>query len=384
MKRFFYTRRAAALVPAAVFLAALCCGCGKLIPSAREINDFQLITAVGMDRHEDGGVTLTLSSKKGGTSASGGAAADAGSAPFLLSHHAATAALAFQDMESLTDKHIFLGHTRCFLIGESLARDGLRSCLDYIMRDMDVRPDVRLYIVKSRSAGELLAEASDNEEFAADRLKSMELDARRASNTDIASALDIAAAMEGGGAALIPALTLKAREGAASGDTDKRRLTFDPDGFAVIREHRLTDYIDAADAPFVNLLRGRFYNAVVEVEDARGAAAALHISRVKRSYSLEWENGAPSRLNIGVTFHSEIGQSRPESGHEGWHKYAAARLIRDGVGRAFDAARESGADYLGTAAALDMRHPFRFAPYRDGWDDIISGLEVEIRVCSKE
>ena len=343
-------------------------GCAKILPAPREIGDFQLISVAALDRSEEpeNGITLTLYAK----------GVDEDSEPFTVSQSAATAASAFQEIGVSSGKHVFLGHTHFILIGESLsmADGGLDGCLDYILRDPAIRPDIRLYIVKG-NAGELLTGGEKDSDGASveERLKSLELEARQTSVTDFTGALDAAAAMEGGGAILIPALK-PGKPGDGKGEIE-------PDGFAVVKDRRLSGYIDPEDAIYVNILRGRFYNAVIEPSD--GARTSARISRMSRRYALEWSGDTPSKLIVDVSFHAQDADSRSAS-DAGTGTEGAVQKIRDGVARALEASRQAGADYLGIASALDIRYPFRFARHRDGWEEEFTDLDVEVRVWLKK
>lgn len=376
-------------------------GCAKLVPTTREITDYQMISIVGIDSlpGNEPGINLSLSSKSAEKS---GQEASMGDKPFILTNQAPTIARAYQEMEAFTEKHIFLGHAHQYLIGERLAYTDIGECIDYMMRDPEARLDAHIAIVKGYDAQELLVKASTNDAFAADRLKAVELDLQKLSHSDIISLLDIATGLDDGGTALIPAVKMipitdhdasslyskSEPPGALPAEEDMERMTFNLDGFALFKNFKLIAYIDATHARAINILRDRFYNDILEVSTVDGKMAGLQLEQVDCDYSLDWEDGKPAKLIVEVCFVSALNEtnSRMPVNDLAFRDTIESNqnlAIKRSVSWALTRSQELGVDYLGLAEALDRKYPFRFAEYKEKWGDIWSSLPYEIEVTSK-
>ncbi|WP_281280935.1 Ger(x)C family spore germination protein [Robertmurraya kyonggiensis] len=104
--------------------------------SFMDIDKRSFVTAIGIDESDNlekkYKITLKISLSKGDPATTG--------AEFtLLSFDANSISEALKNMQSMTDKELFYGHTKTILIGENVATKEIRPIIDYFVRKADIQ-----------------------------------------------------------------------------------------------------------------------------------------------------------------------------------------------------------------------------------------------------
>ena len=133
-----------ALLAAALLLPLAGCRRGvAALPRGREIEDMELMQTLGVDAAEAGQVAVTASSGAGDGPDSGAT---------VVNGSAATLSAAVLGLQSEGASYLYFGHVGQLLAGEELARRGLWPTLDYVLRDVEMRLDTALYLVRGGEA----------------------------------------------------------------------------------------------------------------------------------------------------------------------------------------------------------------------------------------
>ncbi|MCI9118253.1 MAG: spore gernimation protein GerC, partial [Flavonifractor sp.] len=150
----------------AIALAAGCClllsGCGglDLLPYARELEGMALMRTLGVDAAAEG-VAVTASTDAG---------EEGGERAQVAERTAPSISAAVLGMQAEGAAYVYFGHVGQLLLGEPLARRSAGGALDYVLRDVEMRLDTELYVVRDGGAGEAIAQAAE-EGSAAGRLE---------------------------------------------------------------------------------------------------------------------------------------------------------------------------------------------------------------------
>ena len=265
--------RAAALLTAVLLILLSACGDGSVrdVTVAREIEDLELIRAMGVDRTEDG-VRVTLASAR--EIASGDGKSGGGEA-VVLSQSAGTVSQAVARMQSFGSKGIFYGHISSYLVGEALARDGIRDYLDYVERNPEMRLETDLYVVRAGTANGAIAAMTGEGYDISERLEFLQENAALSADTHPVTVRTFLVRTERSGSTVCPALRLtESREG----DGAKGEHALHPDGYAVLTEGRLRGYLDGEAAYGTALLLDEIAGDVVTVTAPGGVRVALTVS----------------------------------------------------------------------------------------------------------
>jgi spore germination protein KC len=122
--------------------------------TARELNTISLVTALGIDK-DDAGYAVTyqvlnpkpIAAKK-----------SVDEAPFVLySEKGKSLDEINKRVTTQAARKIYAAHVRAVVVGEDVARDGLKDILDYLFRSVEYRTDYYFIIAKGTTARQILS-----------------------------------------------------------------------------------------------------------------------------------------------------------------------------------------------------------------------------------
>lgn len=211
-------------------------------PAGWQTGNVDLVRTLGVDRAE-GGVRV---------SATVGAA------------QAASLAAAVQELCSMGDSVLHVGHVNQLVLGEDFVRDGAESLLDFVARDRQIGPGSRLWVLR----GDAAERAVRGETDVSPRLTRLgETFAGTAPKLDC-TATRLMSVMAREGSVAVPALTLEMGELA-------------PAGYAVLRRGRLVGFLDREQSLGLELLCGQGAGQLVEVPLSATEWTVLTVRRAK-------------------------------------------------------------------------------------------------------
>lgn len=329
-------RRAAVVLLAAAM--ALLSGCAPLsltgmLPYAREIEDMELVRTLGVDGDGEG-VTVTAS---GGTRE--------GEEARVVSGRADTVSAAVLTMQSQGSSYLYFGHVGQLLLGEELARQGVKDSLDYVLRDVEMRLEMALYLVRDGTAGEAM-EAAAQEGSATDRLEALAEDVGLTADTMTRSVKDVLADLEDRGASFAPAISADDTLTAA--------------GYGILKDGILAGWADEDAAKGVNLILSRVDADMVEVDPAGQASAALRVVGARSVIRPVFEGDTLTGLRVECRVEANLAEGPPAEDDQRRQALcdALAEIERERIQAALDLAVKYNADYLGLCRAAALLAPW--------------------------
>ena len=136
---------------AACLLLAGCSG----LPTAREMGDMALLRTLGVDP-SPAGVAVTGSTGPRAKGLQGD-----GEPALTLSADRPSLSAACLAMQGQSDSFVFFGYVDQLLVGEELAKEGVRPVLDYFSRDAELGLGAQLWLVRGASARDALSAGGD-------------------------------------------------------------------------------------------------------------------------------------------------------------------------------------------------------------------------------
>lgn len=343
-------------------------GCrADFLPYAREIEHIALMRTMGVDAAGDG-VAVTVSS---GVQSKG---PDKGEEPpVVLSRTAGTVSGALLSMQADGASYIFYGHVGQLLLGEALALRDARPALDYVLRDIEMRLDTELYLVRG-SAGGLISGASEGTASAADRLDAMEEDAGLLSHATPRTVGMVLADLDVQGAAYAPALALTGGEGAR---------TLDAVGYGILKGGVLAGWTTPAQARGINLLEGEVDADVVELDLPSGDRCAARVVGARTHIAPVFQGNTLTGVSVVCSVDANLaeapdGLNLEEEGVLAELEEALAGVEGTRARAALELSRGLEADFLGLERRAGLAAPWRWAEIQDQWD--LPGLELELIV----
>lgn len=356
---------------AALLPVLLLAGCrSTALPYGREIENMALMRTMGVDRAQEG-VEVTVSS---GAQNTGG---DQGGRPVVLSQASGTISGALLAMQADGASYVFYGHVGQLLLGEELARQDVRPALDYVLRDIEMRLDTSLYLVRGRAGKAITVPAQAGEgqgaSSAADRLEAMEADAQLRSYATPRTVGEVLSELEERGASYAPALVL----------ADEEKGTLEAGGYGILKDGALAAWASDEQAYGINLLEGQVNADVVEVALPGEEQVALRVVGAKTKVEPVMDGDTLRGVSITCKVDANVAEGADQLNLSQGDTLAAleqvlAQVEAERIQGALDLAQELNADYLGLEKRVGLSAPWHWANIQAGWD--IQGLELSLVV----
>lgn len=338
----------------AIALAAGCCvllsGCQglELLPYARELEGMALMRTLGVDAAENG-VAVTASS----------AAGDSGEEQAQVTERTAPSlSAAVLGMQAEGASYVYFGHVGQMLLGEDLARRSAGEALDYVLRDVEMRLDTELYVVRDGGAGEAIRGAAE-EGSAAGRLEAMAEDPGLTARSMPRTVREVLAELERCGASFAPAL--RAEEGGG----------FSAAGYAILKDGALAGWAEEEAAYGVNLLLGQVDADVVELPVPGGGSAALRVVGAKTRVRPQFQGGDLTGLEVLCRVDANLAGGSVDLEDRAVREAleeALARRESERVRAALTLGQELEADFLDLRSAAGLSAPWRWGQLREQWE----------------
>ena len=357
--------------------AALCLlgGCGRrwIYSDYREIDQLELIQALGLDA-EGGMVTATAST------------AGQGEEPVVLRSTAVSVSRALRKMQDYTSrKYIFFGHTGHLLLGEAAAEEGMQPWLEHMERDVEMRLNTFLYIVRDGSAEKCITAAGREGEGIVPLLTSLEKDVQLMNESHVFTCGEAAEALAEWGSTLAAAISLTEQEDILAGESSTTVCTR---GYAILKEGRLAGYLEPELARGANLLMGLGGEDILEVPDGIGGWAALRLTGSRVRYVPEFSRGELTSLGIRVELECSLVElpgpaDTWEEGTLDLLEQGAAELELERIRRVLERSRTLGADFCGIGGRVRQVRPLAWDRMTRPWQEAYNDLPLEVEVTCR-
>ena len=319
-----------------LLLMLLLTGCRRysgFLPYAREIEDMELIRTLGVDGAGETGVAITAS---GGTSQE---------ETEVVSGQAGTISAAVLELQGEGASYLYFGHVTQLLLGEELARRGVMPSLDYVLRDVEMRLETALYVVRNGTAGQAIEAAADDGS-ATDRLEALADDAGLTANSMPRTVKDVLAELDRQGASFLPAVL--ADDGLTAA------------GYGILKDGALVGWAEGDAALGVNLIFGKVDADVVEVQAPDGTAAALRVVGAAASVRPIWQGDTLAGLKVHCKVDANLaeGSAMPDQATLDALEAALAQVEAGRMAQALELSRALDADYLGLRQSAAFAVPW--------------------------
>lgn len=235
------------LLPLAAALALLLGGCGAtkgIYANYRAIEELQTVQTLGLDRDEAGKTVALAGINKSGEEPSP-----------ILRRSGDSILLAMRALEDYTDRgQLFFAHTRFVLLGRAQAEAGFGPLLDYTERDPLTRMGASVFVLKNGTVEELLSEISDGNQIST-MLESIRRNTEIFGSSQVTDLRSTAVSLNEYGAALVCALAMRPTEDSVLSE-DAPAYAPVPDGFGILKDGALVDFLQADQAEVVGFLLG--------------------------------------------------------------------------------------------------------------------------------
>lgn len=338
------------LIPA-LFALLLLAGCSPILPY-RDVEQLQLVQTMGFDTLP-GGYLVSVSTGR----------APEGESAELLSASGASIDSAVRKLQDWSAREeLYFAHVRYAAVGEDAAREGIDAVLDYFLRSTQIRLDLPLFVIQDGTAREAVTGSADTTFEITAALSSLQRDAERTGTAHCFTLLDIALGLERSGAALCCAVRSEEANANVPSAEDGSRAALEM-GYGILKDGRLTGWLDRSGARGANLLLGYAGGAIYILSDGQGGTITVELRSGSTDIVPEWDGAGALTLVLKPTYTAGIAEADgdPFSGD-------ALRLLNDELSRAIAAdlrtalekSQTLDADFLQLYRTLERKAPDKF------------------------
>ena len=357
-----------ALFPLGLALALLLSGCGGqgIYANYRAIEQLQTVQTVGLDQDEQGRTVALAGMSTSGEEASA-----------ILRRSGDSLLLALRALEDYTDRgQLFFAHVRYVLLGQAQAEAGFGPLLDYTEREPLTRMGAWVFVLKDGAVEELLAEIGDGNQISS-MLDSIQRNTELWGGSYVTDLRSTAVALSEYGAALVCALSARSTEDSILSEGPTTIPV--PDGYGILKDGALVDFLQGRAAEAVGLLQGRpaVVNRSLPVEG--GGRVTLALRSAGTDYRPGREGAKPLleiRLSILAVI-AEADQVRvPITRGPAPEALAAeiSRQVTEELEQVLERAKSLDADFLALARQLRLKG---ISPAADWLQDVEFRVRVE-------
>lgn len=345
-----------------LLLTASLTGCSSL-PAAREMGDMALLRTMGVDS-APAGVAVT-----GSTGPRARGLSSEGEPSLVLTAEQPSLSGACLAMQGQSDSFVFFGYVDQLLVGEGLAKEGVRPVLDYFAQDVELGLGAQLWLVRGATAQEAVSSAG--EEGIDSRLETLQNDSKMGIANLTRTAGEVYTDLLELGSAFVPALSSAGDETAALLES----------GYGILRGDALVGFLDGEAAKGLELLAGGPAADIIEAELPNNKVSAK-ITSARTKSGLRFQGDTPSALTVTCKATARLAERRNPLNGEDLELLRAELESReqDRLSAALEQLRSWGTDAAGLGAKAAMSHPAQWQRLQNSWPEWFEKIPVEIQV----
>lgn len=350
-----------------------------------DVSDLAIVTAIGIDKLEDGRLTMTWQILKPGAAHPGMESSQEGKAYTNYTAAGFTLNEAHKELIRISGRRPFYGHIQVLLIGENLAREGIEEVTDLFERQYEFNQAVKILMTRDIDAQQLLDAESDLEILPAVHLRNMvEANIFTGKIVDLPFFKLIMDLENPGTSTVISALSNK---GNKENPTIKDMHI---DNAGIFRKGKLLGYINADQVQGVLFITNQVTEAMIPVEHPQNpdTQVTVEILRSKtRKEVKKSESGAKGIIVVGAL--GRIGEV-----HETEHALnpditekiedTVSRQIKEDLTSLIKIFQDNfGTDVFGFGEMVYKNEYGIWKSIQDDWDTYFIQMPIEISVDVK-
>lgn len=369
------------------FFLCFCClfftGCWD----SNEINEIAIVSAVALDKSDDGQLSMSLLISNPGKLSGSGAGASSAQEPnsnqatILLSDKGEGILDIYHNIQSKLPKQIYFSHLRVIVISEELARDGIADVVDFFTRFRESHLRTEVVFTKGKAV-DLFKIDTDYEKFPSESIRKKTQLVVGTKSTLLSFISNIA---EDGVEASAPEFETGPYEIDNHSSDQKKAVVYT--GTAVFKNDQLLGFLNDQKMKGVVDLSGKTNGGTITIhipEDRGGGFVAMRIPSSKTKITpLLSENGLEANLTVKIEARifeneSRLDLSKPES--LSLIEDLAKATLNDEIRSLLEQVTKTyHSDIYGFGAAFHRKYRTKWeTDYQKQWDTLFSNLKINI------
>ncbi|MGJ9382636.1 Ger(x)C family spore germination protein [Salipaludibacillus sp. CF4.18] len=360
--------------------------------SATELKDLSLISAMGIDKLDNGDINVSFQVVNASEVAGQQGASRDASPTSVFSSTGKTIFEAARKATQNLPNPVYSPHLNLVVLNEKFAEEGgLFIMLDVFERDNELRSNAQVMISKGTDAKSILMVQSPVERVNAEKVTSKLENLEKFSGENIVMDIDDVAS----------ALTSKGKELILSGiqisgdkeagqkkeniQQSKPNAVLEINGTAMFKDEKLIDWLNEDESKGVTWVLGRIRSTIDNVE-CEGDPNAIAIETLKSNANIQSiiKNDKPS---IQITIQQEGSLGEVNCGKDFSDPQAildTEKLLADEIKKtiesAISTAQEKQVDIFGFGDVIYRQHPDSWKEYESNWPEMFADLDITVRV----
>lgn len=359
--------------------------CGTISSTAcwdrRELDSLAVVMGVGIDQaQEKDKVLVTAQVIKPAEISSPGKGGGSGEKPYLnVTNTGNTVLETLRRFTHVINRRMYLAHNEVIILGNEVAREGVRAYLDLFFRDPEPRLTAWILVAKEK-AGAVLETGAELEKIPALNLAQL-LEARVATSEVPAVNLnDFCQRLMSKTAAPVAPLVEVSDEG--------KKKTARLAGTVVFKKDKLVGYLTLTESRGLLWVLNEIKGGIIVVKSPDGEGeVSLEILRASSKITPEIKDGKPF-FTVKIKEEGNLDEQKCAENLTTLTAWAALEqnqvgVIRQEVKAALQKAQELNADIFGLGEVVQRKYPALWKELELHWDEVFPQLEIKIVVETK-
>ncbi|WP_332888730.1 Ger(x)C family spore germination protein [Domibacillus epiphyticus] len=363
--------------------------------SKKELPELAIISAVGIDKNEEGKFVKTHQFINPNNVAGGLQGGGGGQGPSVSVYTSTGDNILEAHFRASTkvSRRLYHSHANLLVISEEVAREeGIQDILDAFERDPEIRTTMTIVIAKGRKAGDIITSLTSIDRIPAEKVnKTLETTEKMFGEHIKVSIQESISILESSGRELV--ITGFRQKG----DSEKGKkleniqnseldATLEADGLAIFKEGKLIDWFHDEDARGVVWILDKVKETNVNIDwEKKKDAIAYQVIRQKTKVSADVKNGKPA-----ITIHVRAeGDIREVVVPVDLTDPKVIANIEKGLGKeiekelkdSINLAQKNKSDIFGFGETVQRSYPDAWRKMKNNWHDVtFPDLKVNVKV----
>lgn len=360
--------------------------------NVKELTDLSFISAVGIDKAEDG-YKVSIQAINVSEVAAGQQGASGNSAPTVVySTTGDTIFEAFRKMTKVVPRKIFFPHTDIIVISEKFARDeGINKVFDWFERDHEFRTNVQVIIARDTEAEKILMVPSPIEKVTAYNMGTEIAASEKVWGENLVVEIDdvIGGLISKGKEVAITGVKIVGDWSEASKGESLRQTnplaSIELSGIGIFKDDTLVKWLDNDAARGVNWIGNRIESTIVNL-DCKGVKDAIAIEVIRTNVKIKtFVKACKPSITVILNEEGNLGEvdceidlSKPDVIYK--LEEQLEKEIKSEMNEAITVAQETKSDIFGFGDVLHRQHPREWKEFEKDWTEVFSEMEVNLQV----
>ncbi len=351
----------------------------------RDLSELSILTAMGIDKTEDGKIMVTAQIIKPTDVSSSGAGAPGGGGGgeksfVTISNTESTIFEALRTMLAKVNKRIFYSSSQVIVFSEELAKSGIKNYVDFILRDHETQYKSHIIVAKGTTAKEIVEQEYELSKIPGDYIRDTIKNSKSRAFTKEIRLLDMARELATEGREL------------SIGTIEKSENLTSTEGLAVFRQDKMVGWLDKYETRGYLFITGRAKSAIIEIENPDNPKEIIGIELTQGSSKFEVKTSSNNSIEVIVKIkaeanigeqHSQYVQS-PDDICKCLSKNLEKEITKECYSAINKCQKEYKSDIFGFGMHVYDKYPKYFKKVTDIWNEqIFPSIQVKVKVDAK-